>query len=295
MEEEYDVFSGAAATYAEVLGKKGLSEYRRLAEAAFPKLSPRGRKNAYDQERSRLSHMMDYFAERDGDLAKRAPIDRPRLDRTEALAAAYRAAMARAGANHGDVAASDFYSCFSIPVFAAAEALGLHPADPRGFTVRGGLPFFGGPGNNYSILAIAEMARRLRSGAGGFGVVGAIGCFLSWHSIGDYSATPPRKAYAREGDAALKAALDAAPSAYVDTRPDGAPVRAFIFGWLRTDGARSAATASDSATLARLADADPLGAAVRAAPAKTGASCEICPLPRSRRSFSSPESLIRVY
>jgi hypothetical protein len=35
MESEYDVFSGAAATYAEVLGKKGLSEYRRLAEVAF--------------------------------------------------------------------------------------------------------------------------------------------------------------------------------------------------------------------------------------------------------------------
>jgi uncharacterized Zn finger protein len=74
MEEEYDVFSGAAATYADVLGKKGLAEYRRLTEAAFRKLPPRGRIKGYDPERSRLSRMMDYFAERDGDLDARIAI-----------------------------------------------------------------------------------------------------------------------------------------------------------------------------------------------------------------------------
>lgn len=74
MEEEYDTFSGAAATYADVLGKKGLAEYRRLAEAAFRKLPPRGRKKGYDPERSRLSRMKDIFAEGDGDLDARIAI-----------------------------------------------------------------------------------------------------------------------------------------------------------------------------------------------------------------------------
>ncbi len=74
MEEEYDTFSGAAATYADVLGKKGLEEYCRLAEAAFRKLPPRGRKKAYDQERPRLSRVMDFFAEQDGDLEARIAI-----------------------------------------------------------------------------------------------------------------------------------------------------------------------------------------------------------------------------
>lgn len=74
MEDEYDVFSGAVATYADVLGKKGLSEYRRLAEAAFRKLPPRSRKRGYDPERSRLSRMMDYFAEREDDLDARIAI-----------------------------------------------------------------------------------------------------------------------------------------------------------------------------------------------------------------------------
>lgn len=71
IEEDYDVFSGGAATYADILGKEGLAEYRRLAESAFRKLPPRSRKKAYDQERSRLSLMMDYFFERDGDLEAR--------------------------------------------------------------------------------------------------------------------------------------------------------------------------------------------------------------------------------
>jgi uncharacterized Zn finger protein len=74
LDEEYDTFGGAAATYADVLGKKGLAEYRRLAEAAFRKLPPRGRIKGYDAERSRLSHMMDYFAERDGDVDARIAI-----------------------------------------------------------------------------------------------------------------------------------------------------------------------------------------------------------------------------
>jgi tetratricopeptide (TPR) repeat protein len=74
MEEEYDTFSGAAATYADVLGKEGLAEYRRLAEAAFRKLPPRARKKGYDPERSRLSRMMDFFAEQDGDLDARIAI-----------------------------------------------------------------------------------------------------------------------------------------------------------------------------------------------------------------------------
>jgi uncharacterized Zn finger protein len=71
MEEDYDTFSGAAATYADVLGKEGLAEYRGLAEAALRKLPPRGRKKGYDPERSRLFQIMDFFAERDGDIDAR--------------------------------------------------------------------------------------------------------------------------------------------------------------------------------------------------------------------------------
>ncbi len=41
MEDEYDVFSGAVARYEQVLGERGLAEYRRLAEKAWQKLPAR--------------------------------------------------------------------------------------------------------------------------------------------------------------------------------------------------------------------------------------------------------------
>lgn len=74
MTEEYETFSGAVATYADILGSQGLKEFRRLAEAAFRKLAARPRKDSFDTERFRLSRMMDCFAEKDGDLDARIAI-----------------------------------------------------------------------------------------------------------------------------------------------------------------------------------------------------------------------------
>lgn len=74
MMEEYDAFIGAVATYADVLGKKGLKEYRRLAESEFNALAPRAKRDSFDSRRARLSRMMDFFAEQDGDLEARIAI-----------------------------------------------------------------------------------------------------------------------------------------------------------------------------------------------------------------------------
>ncbi|HUZ09101.1 MAG TPA: SWIM zinc finger family protein [Acidimicrobiales bacterium] len=67
---DLDVFSGAARTYAKVLGKTGLATYRQLAEAAFerlPALEP-GDKRSYDGNRFRITHMMEALAETSGDV-----------------------------------------------------------------------------------------------------------------------------------------------------------------------------------------------------------------------------------
>ncbi len=61
-----------------------------------------------------------------------------------------------AGIGVDDIATFDLYSCFPFPVFAICEALGLTGDDPRGLTLTGGLPYFGGPGNSYSLHGIAE-------------------------------------------------------------------------------------------------------------------------------------------
>lgn len=54
----------------------------------------------------------------------------------------------------------------------------------------GGLPFFGGPGNNRSMRAIATMVSLLRARPGGYGLVTANGGLLSRHATGIYSTTP---------------------------------------------------------------------------------------------------------
>ena len=100
------------------------------------------------------------------------------------------AALMRAGKGISDIAHIDFYSCFAIPVFNQCDHFGLAADDPRGLTLTGGLPFFGGAGNNYSAHAIAEAVQRVRTDRGSFALVGANGGWMSKYATGIYSATP---------------------------------------------------------------------------------------------------------
>lgn len=92
-----------------------------------------------------------------------------------------------------DIDHFDLYSCFPSAVQIACREIGLSPLDSRGVTVTGGLPYFGGPGNNYSLHAIAEMVEELR-GDSSYGLVTANGLYLTKHSIGLYSTTAPDRA-----------------------------------------------------------------------------------------------------
>jgi acetyl-CoA C-acetyltransferase len=75
-------------------------------------------------------------------------------------------------------------------VFNIIDGFGLAVDDPRGYTLTGGLPFFGGAGNNYSMHAIAEAVTRLRARPGAWAFVGANGGFMSKYSAGVYSTLP---------------------------------------------------------------------------------------------------------
>ena len=83
----------------------------------------------------------------------------------------------------------DVYSCFPIAVSSACAALGIE-SESRPLSLTGGLPFFGGPGNNYSMHAIAEVVEKSRAHPGTWGMVIANGGYLSKHSAGIYSSTP---------------------------------------------------------------------------------------------------------
>lgn len=117
-------------------------------------------------------------------------LQRPDLWGCPASIASAEAALGRAGQTMADMAYLDFYSCFAIPVFNQVDHFGLSVDDPRGLTLTGGLPFFGGAGNNYSAHAVVEAVHRVRGDAGSFAFVGANGGWMSKYSSGVYSTTP---------------------------------------------------------------------------------------------------------
>ena len=90
-------------------------------------------------------------------------IDRPDLCVSYAQNLAVGRALESAGRSIDEIAHIDAYSCFPIAVLSACVAMGIDPVTDRSLTLTGGLPFFGGPGNNYSMHAIAEAITRVRS------------------------------------------------------------------------------------------------------------------------------------
>ncbi|MFN0028425.1 MAG: acetyl-CoA acetyltransferase [Acidimicrobiales bacterium] len=92
----------------------------------------------------------------------------------------------------------DLYSCFPSAVQIAAAEIGL--AEDRSLTVTGGLPFAGGPLNNYVMHSIATMAHVLRADPGTVGLVSANGGYVTKHAIGLYSTEPPPAGQFRHAD-----------------------------------------------------------------------------------------------
>src|SRR3989442_5439301 len=79
---------------------------------------------------------------------------------------------------------------------------GNAPDDPLALTVTGGLPWFGGPGNNYTTHAIIALADRLRASRDAFGLVHANGWHLTKHALGIYGGAPPPRGWQRPRGAA---------------------------------------------------------------------------------------------
>lgn len=99
-------------------------------------------------------------------------------------------ALEIAGLNIDAIDAIDIYSCFPCAVTAVAGHLGLPTDGSRALTLTGGLPYFGGPGNNYSMHGIAEAVAAARSRSDGYIMVTANGGVMSKHASGIYSQVP---------------------------------------------------------------------------------------------------------
>ncbi|MGW2146223.1 enoyl-CoA hydratase-related protein [Nonomuraea bangladeshensis] len=154
---------------------------------------------------------------------------------------------------------------------AVCDGLGLPADGSRELTVTGGLPFFGGAGNNYSMHAIAETVQRLRAQPGAYGLVGANGGSLSKYSAGVYSTTPAE--WRPDRSAALQAELDSRPGVEQAFQADGwATIETYtvkhgrggkrtgiVVGRLEADGRRFIATSDDERTLGLLTTGEPIG------------------------------------
>ena len=130
------------------------------------------------------------FSHGQADLRDRCLLERKNLGEGPAAVTAVRHALQVAGLALDDIDFFDFYSCFPIAVSNITEALGLSPDDQRGLTLTGGLPFFGGAGNNYSMHGIAEGVGRVRAKPGSYALVSANGGVVSKTSVGIYSTKP---------------------------------------------------------------------------------------------------------
>lgn len=160
------------------------------------------------------------FVHGHSDLRERPLMERVDLSTSPASIAAMTTALDMAGLTLDDIAFLDLYSCFPIAVFNICDAFGLRADDPRGLTVTGGLPYFGGPGNNYSMHAIAEVVDRVRSRPGAFGLVAANGGLMSKYSVGIYATTPTL--WRAGDDARIQRELDSRPSVDERRNADGA-------------------------------------------------------------------------
>jgi acetyl-CoA C-acetyltransferase len=182
-------------------------------------------------------------------------------------------ALRVAGIGIDEVATFDLYSCFPFPVFAVCDEFGLASDDPRGLTLTGGLPYFGGPGNSYSLHGIAETVADMRSKPGSFGLVGANGGVMSKYSVGVYSTAPTD--WVADRSKALQEQIAALPKVNVTRNANGPgtietysvrydwPVTTgVIIGRLDADGSRFMALTEDDDLMALMCDRDPLGARI---------------------------------
>ncbi len=207
------------------------------------------------------------------DMKEQKLLERADLGASPASVLAVREALRVAGIGLDDIAAFDLYSCFPFPVFNICDGLGLATDDERGLTLTGGLPFFGGPGNNYSLHGIAEAVNEMRDKPCQFALVGANGGIASKYSVGIYSTEPADWVADRSADLqgevagypAVAVTEQADGSATIETytvRYDWTPHTGIIVGRLDADGSRFLATTDDATLVALLSDGEPLSAAI---------------------------------
>jgi acetyl-CoA C-acetyltransferase len=212
------------------------------------------------------------------------PLDRQDFHSSPAMRLTGQRALEMAGVALSDINLIDLYSCFPVAVEIGAEELGLSLDDPRGLTVTGGLPYAGGPGNNYAMHSIAVMMSRLRARPGDYGLITANGWYLTKQSTGIYSTKRPVAPFSRQDPGVLQRQIDALPHPVVTETPQGAarietytvvhrregPFMGIVVGRDAEDRRFVANTPNDPQTLAGLEQGEQVGRTGRVGPGPDG-------------------------
>jgi len=201
-------------------------------------------------------------------------LDRTDLSRSLAMDLVIKGALDAANVTSADIDNADIYSCFPCVVDQAATQLARKD---KVLSLTGGLPFFGGPGNNYTLHGICEVVKACRAAPGSIGLAHGNGGWMSKQAVGIYSTQwAEGDVFADKAAMAKKITAQGAPGqtdspsgeatieSYIVQHKRGVPIDAVLIGQLE-DGTRFYAKLQDADTgiLAELAEGKLDGARLR--------------------------------
>ncbi len=166
----------------------------------------------------------------------------------------------------------ELYSCFPIAVEAYAAELGLPLT--RDLTVTGGMPFAGGPYNNYVLQSTARAGELMRQGHGKTALVSSVSGILTKQAFGLWTMAKPPKPFVHADLSTQVAAEigtrdvledfsgDARVAGYTVLHGRGQAPRAIALADT-PDGRRALVTSEDAGLIARLQESEFVGRTVR--------------------------------
>ncbi len=194
--------------------------------------------------------------------------ERPELHSSKAIRLMGKKALEMANWNIDDIDLFDLYSCFPSMVELGREALEITSNTKIPLTVTGGLPYFGGAGNNYVTHSVATMMEELRKDNNLKGLCTSNGWYATKHGIGLYSCTPFEGDWVREQPSEYQKVIDELERPEVDESPNGkgtietytvangreGPQMGIVIGRLKQNNNRFIAIATDDKTLGTMMD-----------------------------------------
>ena len=146
---------------------------------------------------------------------------RPSLNESPAIRECGKEVLSQAGISLSEISFLDIYSCFPSAVQIAQKELSLDSNDDRPLTVTGGLPYFGGPGNAYTMFSSSEMVKKLRSNPNDYGMITANSWFLTKHAINIFSCKPPQEIDWKKDFIKLQSEINSREIKNFNTKPNG--------------------------------------------------------------------------